>query len=53
METIINQEINLGMERGAGPRSITVTGMTQNAGSDKKDPSSGSWDYIDVMKEIR
>jgi hypothetical protein len=26
--------------------------MTQNAGSDKKDPSSGSWDYVDVMKEL-
>ena len=26
--------------------------MTQNAGSDKKQPSSGSWDYVDVMKEL-
>jgi len=34
-----------GYGKGAGPRSITVTGMTQNAGSDKKQPSSGSWDY--------
>lgn len=29
-----------------------VTGMTKNAGSDKKDPSSGSWDYVDVMREL-
>jgi hypothetical protein len=26
--------------------------MTQNAGSEKKDPSSGSWDYVDGMKEL-
>lgn len=26
--------------------------MTKNAGSDKKDPSSGSWDYVDVMREL-
>ena len=26
--------------------------MTQNAGSDKKDPSSSSWDYVDVMCEL-
>ena len=26
--------------------------MIQNAGSDKKDPSSGSWDYVDVMREL-
>jgi hypothetical protein len=41
-----------GYGKGAGPRSITVTGMTQNAGSDKKDPLSGSWDYIDIMREL-
>ena len=41
-----------GYGKGAGPRSITVTGMTQNAGSDKKDPSSGSYNYIDVMKKL-
>lgn len=38
--------------KSAGPRSITVTGMTQNAGSDKKYLSSGSWDYGDVMKKF-
>nr|QUS63938.1 hypothetical protein [Haslea silbo] len=27
-----------GYGKGVGPRSITVTGMTQNAGSDKKQP---------------
>ena len=26
--------------------------MTQNAGSEKKDPSFGSWDYVDVMREL-
>lgn len=41
-----------GYGKGVGPRSITVTGMTQNAGSDKKYPSSGLWDYVDVMKEL-
>ena len=38
-------------EKSAGPRTITVTGMTQNAGSDKKQPSSGSWNYNEVMRE--
>ena len=41
-----------GYGKGAGPRSITVTRMTQNAGSDKKQPSSGSWDYKEVMREL-
>ena len=39
-----------GYGKGVGPR--TVTGMTQNAGSEKKYPSSGSWDYVDVMREL-
>ena len=43
---------HFGYGKGAGPRSVTVTGMTQNAGSDKKDPSSSSWDYVDVMREL-
>ncbi len=41
-----------GYGKGAGPRSITATGLTQNAGSEKKDPSSGSYNYIDVMKKL-
>lgn len=41
-----------GYGKEAGPRSLTVTGMTQNSSSDKKYPSSGSWDYVDVMKEL-
>eukprot|EP00978_Attheya_sp_CCMP212_P048745 scaffold568173_cov507-Attheya_sp.AAC.1 len=41
-----------GYGKGAGPRSIKVVGATQNAGSDKKQPSSGSWEYIDVMHEL-
>jgi hypothetical protein len=48
-----NKPGQFGYGKGAGPRSITVTGMTQNAGSEKKDPSSGSYNYIDVMREIR
>ena len=43
---------HFGDGKGAGPRSLTVTRLTQNAGSDKKDPSSGSYNYIDVMKEL-
>jgi hypothetical protein len=35
-------ENHFGYDKGAGPRSLTVTGMTQNAGSDKNQPSSGS-----------
>ena len=41
-----------GYVKGVGPRSIMVTGMTQNAGSEKKYPSSGSWDYKEVMREL-
>lgn len=42
-----------GYGKSVGPRSITVTGvMTQDAGSDKKQPSSGSYDYIDVMRKL-
>ena len=41
-----------GYGKSAGPRSITVTGMTQNAGSEKKDPSSGSYNYSDVMRKL-
>ena len=36
----------------AGPRSLTVRGLTQNVGSEKKDPSSGSLDYKEVMREL-
>jgi len=36
----------------AGPRSLTVRGLTQNAGSEKKDPSSGSLDSKEVMREL-
>jgi hypothetical protein len=41
-----------GYGKSAGSRSSTVIGMTQNAGSDKKQPSSGSWDYKEVMREL-
>jgi hypothetical protein len=41
-----------GYGKSSGPRSITVLEATQNAGSDKKDPSSGSYNYIDVMKKL-
>jgi hypothetical protein len=43
---------HFGYGKGDGPRSLTVTGMTQNAGSDKKQPSSGSWDYKEVMRKL-
>jgi len=43
---------HFGYGKGAGPRSIPVTGLTQNAGSEKKGPSSGSYNYIDVMKKL-
>ena len=33
---------HFGYGKEAGPRSLTVTGLTQNAGSEKKDLSSGS-----------
>ena len=49
---ISSLEIISDMAKAAGPRSITVTGLTQNAGSDKKQPSSGSWDYKEVMREL-
>lgn len=42
---------NFGYGKEAGPRSITVTGLTKNAGSEK-DSSSGSWDYVDIMREL-
>lgn len=41
---------HFGYGKGAGPSM--VTGMTQNAGSDKKQPSSSSWDYKEVMKTL-
>jgi len=43
---------HFGYGKGTGPRSITVTGATQNAGSEKKQPSSGSYNYIDVMRKL-
>ena len=46
------QPSQFGYGKIAGSRSITVTGMTQNAGFDKKDPSSGSWDYVDIIREL-
>ena len=27
--------------------------MTKNTGSEKKDPSSGSWNYIDLKHELK
>lgn len=41
-----------GYGKGSGPRSITVLEATQNAGSEKKEPSSGSYDYIEVMRKL-
>jgi hypothetical protein len=41
-----------GYGKDAGPRSLTVTEMTRNAGSEKKEPSSGSWNYKEVMRQL-
>ena len=41
-----------GYGKGAGPRSVTVTGLARNVGSEKKEPSYGSWDYKEVMREL-
>lgn len=41
-----------GYGKGAEPGSVTVTGLARNAGSEKKYPSSGSYNYIDVMKKL-
>lgn len=38
--------------KGAGLKSITVIGATQNAGLEKKQPSPGSYNYTDVMREL-
>ena len=35
-----------------GPRGITIVGATQNAGSEKKEPSKGSYDYVETMREL-
>jgi hypothetical protein len=43
---------NFGYGKGVGPRSLTVTEMTQSAGSEKKKPSSGSYEYEEVMKKL-
>jgi len=43
---------HFGYGKAAGPRSLTITGLTQNAGSEKKETSSGSYNYVDVMKEL-
>lgn len=53
METIINQlNSQFGYGKGAGPRSLTVTELARNAGSEKKTPASGSYNYIDVMEKL-
>lgn len=44
---------NFGYGKGVGPRSCTVTGLTKNVGSEKRKPSLGSYNYIDVMRELK
>jgi hypothetical protein len=44
---------HFGYGKGAGPRSLTVTGLTQNAGSEKKEPSSCSYNYLEIMSELK
>jgi hypothetical protein len=41
-----------GYGKGGGPRSITVIDATQNAGSEKNDPSFGSYDYDIIMDNL-
>jgi len=53
-ETVANKmaDNHFGYDKGTGPRSITVTGATQNGGSEKKEPSFDSYNYVDIMKEL-
>ena len=44
---------HFGYGKEYGPRSLAVTGLTKNAGSEKKDPSSGSYNYIDLKQELK
>jgi len=50
----INQrpENHFGSGKGTGPRSLKVTGLTQNASSEKKEPLKRSYNYVEVMKEL-
>lgn len=44
---------NFGLSKeNRGPRSITVIGLTQNAGSEENS-SSGSWDYQEVIQKLK
>ena len=43
---------HFGYGKEAGPRSLTVTGLTQNAGSEKKHPYSSSYNYINIMRKL-
>jgi hypothetical protein len=36
---------------GTGPGSITVTGATQNAGSEKREPSNGSVEVVSLIEK--
>ena len=41
-----------GYGKGAGPRTLTSTGLTQNAESKKKKMSYRPYNYIDTMSEL-
>jgi hypothetical protein len=43
---------NSGYSNGAGPRTLTVTELTKNSRSEKKDPSFNSWDYREIIREL-
>lgn len=36
-----------------GPRSVIVTGLTQNPGSEKKEPSYNPWEYNEIMPQLK
>ena len=38
--------------QSVGPRSIKSSGWVRNAGSEKNEASSGSYNYLDIMKEL-
>lgn len=45
-------EHHSGFGKKAGPRSIIITDATRNAGSERKEPSKGSLDYAEIMREL-
>ena len=42
-----------GYGKGASPRIVTFPRATQNTESEKKEPSNGSWDQMDIITELK